>query len=245
MGRIRIEWQRFALYLVLVSLLLLAVAGTAVAAPKAKLSADAGRTIANLEEELSAYEAERSAIKRELSGRGQRFSATAAIEYIGEGTVIPVGDLWLVIDRPMGGSISGDVDGDWEFVYNGLIEHDQSGIVRGTTTFTTGEGDIISRMTAVLEPVLPIGYTIIDGQVHPVVSQKIKGIFRFLEGTDGYEGVQGAGMLKGTSYPILDPSGVHVIGFADGTVVVFDFENIPITPNPESLIKLKGRWQLP
>ena len=168
------------------------------------------------------------------------FSATATIEYIGEGTVKPRGNIWLVRDRPMVGSIYGDVTGTYELVYGGVIRQDQSGPIKGPVAILTDGGDISGTVSARLDSIAPIGIIDLDGDGIPnlVCRQHLYGTFKFMSGTDDYEGTRGHGTVEGDAYPVLDEAGVHVVRLCDGTIPVFYFDGN--TGYPTSAIQLDG-----
>jgi hypothetical protein len=176
------------------------------------------------------------------------FHATATIEYIGEGEVTPAGQIWIVKNRPMGGTISGDVLGTYEAVYDGIIKQDQSGAIRGTLDINTEQGDIYGKMNAQLGATSPIGVVVLeDGSPHIVLHGTMSGNFNFRRGTDKFSEIKGIGKLNGDSYPILDTEMTHVIALCDGTSSVFLFTGNPENPidwsnpvYPSSLLALNG-----
>lgn len=215
------KWQRVAVCLILVTLLLSALPGTALAAVEEK-----------------------------------EFSATMTVDEIEEGTVWRADGRWLVRHRPVRGNISGNVTGEYELVYTGLVDDLQSGVVRGSVTITTDGDEIFGRMTVISGAVVvPYGLTLIGGGFYPVFSQDLDGTFRFVRGTGDYARIHVAGTFDGTVYPIVevistDPPLGHIIGFANSETPLYYYDypsrqfiyfgDVP----GDSLIELEGIMQI-
>jgi len=163
-------------------------------------------------------------------------NAILTIDYIGEGSVRPVGDYpdgkykWMVKDRPTGGSITSNVfNGSYELVYSGILNPDQSGSVHGDMTIKTAIGNAIGNIRADVGATVPTGFVLRADGPHTVLTATLSDA-RFLlnSGTGAYKKAKGTGTFEGAAYLILDSTNQHVIGLANGSEMVIGFDGQPI-----------------
>jgi len=140
------------------------------------------------------------------------FKATVIPTEIGEGTVTPLGKFhWRVEGRPMSGTISGDVNGQFSFTYDAVVNLLQSGYIWGTTEVDCGGGNTISgtakgwTLTIIFRPLAHRAWMYISGT------------WTFSAGTGNYEGVWGSGTMSGWVGVQLDEENEHVVGILEGS----------------------------
>jgi len=138
------------------------------------------------------------------------FKATVIPAEIGEGKVTPLGKFhWRVEDRPMWGAISGDLNGQFSFTYDAVVNLLQSGCIWGTTKVDCGGGNTISGKAR--------GWTLTI-IFHPLAHRAwmyISGTWTFSAGTGNYEGVWGSGAMSGWVGVQLTEENEHVVGILE------------------------------
>ncbi len=136
------------------------------------------------------------------------FEAHATIDEITTGTVSPLyGDWWLVSNREVIGTMSGDICGDYALVYQGVFQLlSQAGVLRGNLDVGTYQMQVRAA-TQPLEMVFVPEY----GVELPRLT--ISGAFTFQDGTSG------AGTINASAVLLLDTGG-HVLGIVSSEVTL-------------------------
>ncbi|MDO8635373.1 MAG: hypothetical protein Q7R34_03880 [Dehalococcoidia bacterium] len=128
-----------------------------------------------------------------LAAKPVLFSAVGTITSISDGTVKPAGDSgrWVVVERELGGSLVGDINGSFTMAYKANVElATQAGDLHGTLQVG---GNILNVNGKIGVGVTPIGY---PGLI-------INGHWNFTKGAEG------EGDLTAWVIPITDEYG-HV-----------------------------------
>ena len=142
------------------------------------------------------------------------FKATVIPTEIGKGKVTPLGKFhWRVEDRPMWGAISGDLNGQFSFTYDAVVNLLQSGYIWGTTEVDCEGDNTISgkargwTLTIIFRPLAHRAWMYISGT------------WTFSAGTGNYEGVCGSGTMSGWVGVQLDEENEHVVGILEGSQI--------------------------
>lgn len=142
-----------------------------------------------------------------LAAKPVPFSASGTITYISPGNVLPAGESgrWVVVERDIEGTLSGDISGAFTFSYKANVElATQAGNLHGTLTMD--DGSYILKVNGEIEPLemapipgavtltedwyfpfppyfLPAGTTLPDGTLMPKLT--LNGRWTFIEGAKG------------------------------------------------------------
>jgi len=124
-----------------------------------------------------------------LAAKPAAFNASGVIDYITPGDVVPAGKFnedtqdsasgrWRVIERELGGTLSGDIGGPFTFVYKANVEKaTQAGNFQGTMTV----GDYLVRVNG---KSLPIEFAGWYGP-YPLYTLTLEGNWTFIDGAKG------------------------------------------------------------
>lgn len=157
-----------------------------------------------------------------LAAKPVHFSTSGNIAYISPSylsEILPAGKSgrWVVHERELGGSISGDISGDFVLTYRANVDENQAGSLAGT--LTVGDGSFIIKVSGKSQPLEMVYFEAFQTYL-PKMS--INGHWTFIEGA------QGTGSFEAwfVFIPEIDEHGnVHV-----GQIV-------------DSALELTGKWQ--
>jgi len=137
-----------------------------------------------------------------LAAPPEAFQADGEITGIDAGIVKAAGDSgrWVVSERHVSGTISGDLNGDFEFTYRANVAADQAGQLSGT--MTVGEQNL--ELRGVSQPVTVV--QVAPGVYLPRIA--ISGTWSFREG-------RGSGDFDAwmVFVPVFDPDGNMHVGY--------------------------------
>ena len=154
-----------------------------------------------------------------LAAKPVEFNASGTIDSISTGYVLPAGNSgrWVVHERELYGSISGDIDGDFVLTYRANVDGSQEGNIVGR--LTVGQDSRIINLNGKSQPVDFVWFAAFNTFL-PRLS--INGHWTFIDGAQGNGNFESWFIFV----PQIDEQGnVHV-----GQIVC-------------SAIELTGKWQ--
>lgn len=171
--------------------------------------------------------------------RGTRvsFSASGPVLTIDQGTVFPAGDSgrFMVMERTVFGTLSGDLNGPFTFVYGSNVPLlTQSGPVHGRLSVGTYEAAVEGQSSLLVGPGIAIRPD--GGPLAVVVVLRVTGSLAFTSGA------QGQGDFTATVTVAIDPATGHILGVVPSGLPILD----PATFRPIGLTSseavLSGSW---
>ncbi len=121
------------------------------------------------------------------------FEASGTIAYITPGKVLPAGKTgkWVVVERELGGSLSGDINGAFTMDYKAIVESllTQAGTLHGTLAMD--DGSYVLQVKGEIQPLVWEGWYLPPGvdpdypDGIPYLRLTIGGEWRFTNGTWG------------------------------------------------------------
>lgn len=157
-----------------------------------------------------------------LAAQPVPFNASGDITYISPSflsEILPAGKSgrWVVHERELGGSISGDISGDFVLTYRANVDENQAGSLAGT--LTVGNGSYIIKVRGKSQPPEMVYFDAFQTYLPKIA---INGSWTFIEGAQG----KGSFEAWFIFLPQIDEYGnVHV-----GQIV-------------DSALELTGKWQ--
>jgi len=157
-----------------------------------------------------------------LAAPPANFSASGNINYISPNSlsqISPAGKSgrWIVFERELGGTLSGDINGDFVLTYRANVDENQAGSLTGSLSL--GDGSYLTRLSGKSQPLEMVYFEPFQTYLPRVA---ISGSWTFIKGTQG-NGDFDAWFIF---IPEID---------ADG--------NIHIGPIVASAFELTGKWQ--
>lgn len=165
------------------------------------------------------------------------FFASGPVLSIDQGTVFPAGysGRFVVVERTVSGTLSGDLNGPFTFVYGSNVPiQTQSGQVHGRLLGEGYEAAVEGKSSLLLGPGIAIGP---DGS--PVALVVVLGVTGSLAFTSG---AQGQGDFTATVTVAIDPATRHILGVVPSGFPIVDPQTFGFLGFTSSQAVLSGSW---